>query len=143
MRAVSPDHRHLGVIDSPHADVQVLPHIRRVRAANDLVVAGLVGQAIADLEINRAEVYEPNVISDREPSIIEMIDGPPELVTLEATVSNLVRLDGELDQRPAPLRCLSHCSSTGSCEFSGTTETGPEPTMTCIAWRARRGGKRP
>jgi hypothetical protein len=48
VRAPRSHHRDLGVIDSPHADVNVFPGVRCIRAANDLVVAGLIGQPVAD-----------------------------------------------------------------------------------------------
>src|SRR5215470_3321982 len=48
MRAPRPKHRDVGIIDSPHADVNVLPRIRGVGPTDDLVLACLVGQPIAD-----------------------------------------------------------------------------------------------
>jgi hypothetical protein len=77
VRAPSPDLGGLRLANPLDTNVDALTHVRGVGAADDHPLAGLVSQAIAGLEINRAAVYEPNVISDRVPSIIEMIDGPP------------------------------------------------------------------
>jgi hypothetical protein len=37
------------------ADVRVLPGVRRVRSADDFVLAGLVHDAVADLELHRKD----------------------------------------------------------------------------------------
>jgi len=50
MRGLCPDHRDLSVIDSLDADVGILSGIRRVGSADDLVLAGLGGEAVAHLE---------------------------------------------------------------------------------------------
>ena len=43
----------LGVFDSLDAKVDVFPHLRRVRAPDNFVHAGLIGQPIADLKLHR------------------------------------------------------------------------------------------
>src|SRR4030095_12187401 len=49
------NHRDLGVIDSLDARVDVLPGVRRVRPADDFVLAGLVGQPVAASEVHRED----------------------------------------------------------------------------------------
>ena len=53
MRSPAPNHRHLGVIDSLDTHVDVFPHSRRVRLADDLPLAGLVGESVADSDLHR------------------------------------------------------------------------------------------
>ena len=53
MCGVRPDHRRLGAIDSLDADVDVLPHLRRVGPTDDFVLTRLVGELIADLKLHR------------------------------------------------------------------------------------------
>jgi hypothetical protein len=48
VRGIRPDHRHLGVIDSTDACMDVLPGIRRVGPTGDHVLPGLVGQPVTD-----------------------------------------------------------------------------------------------
>jgi hypothetical protein len=55
VRGVRPDHRDLGVVDSSDAHVGALPGCGRVRATDDLVLAGLVGEAVADLKLHRED----------------------------------------------------------------------------------------
>src|SRR5437899_12998666 len=55
VRTVRTDHRDLGVVDSPDAHVSVLTSGGRVRPADDLVLAGLVDDAIAELEVHRQD----------------------------------------------------------------------------------------
>jgi hypothetical protein len=44
-----------GLADSPDADARGLAACRRVRPADDLPLAGLVGEAFADLKLHREE----------------------------------------------------------------------------------------
>src|SRR4029453_932911 len=59
MRGVRPNHCYVGVFDLPHADVNVLPGVRRVRAADDLVLAGLIAQPITALKQHSLAVSLP------------------------------------------------------------------------------------
>jgi hypothetical protein len=59
MRVPGPDHRDLGVIDALDAHVDILPGVRRVRMADHLVLASLVGELVADLEPHREDT-EPD-----------------------------------------------------------------------------------
>jgi hypothetical protein len=53
MRAPTSNHRDLRVIDALDAHVNVLPCVRRVRSADDFVLAGFVGESGAKLEVHR------------------------------------------------------------------------------------------
>jgi len=45
-----------GLINSPDASVDTLAACSRVRSAGDFPIAGLVGEAVADLEVSREDV---------------------------------------------------------------------------------------
>src|SRR3989442_14046570 len=45
-----------GLIDPPHGSVNTLAACRRVRSAGDFPLAGLVGEAVSDLEVQREDV---------------------------------------------------------------------------------------
>ena len=56
-RAPYPDHLRTG-INALHADVGGLPSGRRVRSADDLLLAGLIGEAIADPKLHRQDLAD-------------------------------------------------------------------------------------
>jgi len=62
MRAPAPDLRALGLArltDLPNTDAGVLPGVRRVWPADDLPLAGLIDQAIPELQIHRQDPGRP------------------------------------------------------------------------------------
>jgi len=52
VRALGPHHRDLGVVYPLDADVGALPDIRGVRTAYDLVLAGRVGEPVAEAKLH-------------------------------------------------------------------------------------------
>ncbi len=48
--------RRGGLIDPPHGSVNTLAACGRVRSAGDFPLAGLVGEAVSDLEVQREDV---------------------------------------------------------------------------------------
>src|SRR5262249_36222494 len=65
--APAPDHRNLGVIDSPHAGMNVLSRIRCIGPTGDLVLAGLIGEPIADPKQHRKDSSCARWIGRRHP----------------------------------------------------------------------------
>src|SRR4029453_13086454 len=45
-----------GLADPPNANAGVFPGVRRVRAADDFPLAGLIGEAIADPKLHREDL---------------------------------------------------------------------------------------
>src|SRR5262249_47411178 len=56
VRAPGPHLGDVGLVDAPDADMRDLPHVRRIRVADHLILTGLIGETVADLKLHREDL---------------------------------------------------------------------------------------